>query len=94
MSYLISEVKQPQEIILDIAKEAINLLRADAVSVRLLEDESLILMGRYRLSEGYKAKIPLKVGEGLAGKVAKLSKPLISKDIEKTQNSLSSFLPW
>lgn len=59
------------------------MLRADAASVRLLEDENLTLVGGYRLSEEYKAKVPLKIGEGLVGKVAKLRKPLISEDIEK-----------
>ena len=83
VSYLISKARQPQEIILGIAKEAKDLLRADAASVRLLEDENLILVGGYGLSEEYKTKIPLKMGEGLVGKVAKLRKPLISEDIEK-----------
>ena len=65
VSYLISKARQPQEIILGIAKEGANLLRADAASVRLLEGENLTLVGGYRLSEEYKAKVPLKIGEGL-----------------------------
>jgi len=52
------------------------LLHADAASVRLLEDENLTLVEGYGLSEEYKAKIPLKMGEGLVRKVAKLRKPL------------------
>jgi len=88
VSYLISKARQPQEIILGIAKEGVNLLHADAASVRLLEDENLTLVGGYGLSEEYKAKIPLKMGEGLVGKVAKLRKPLFSEDIEKDKRIL------
>jgi GAF domain-containing protein len=88
VSYLISKARQPQEIISGIAKEGANLLRADAASVRLLEDENLTLVGGYGLSEEYKTKVPLKMGEGLVGKVAKLRKPLISEDIEKDKRIL------
>ncbi|MBC7189600.1 diguanylate cyclase, partial [Candidatus Aerophobetes bacterium] len=88
VSYLISKATQPQEIILGIAKEGVNLLHADAASVRLLEGENLTLVGGYGLSEEYKAKIPLKMGEGLVGKVAKLKKPLFSEDIEKDKRIL------
>ncbi|MEA1963930.1 MAG: diguanylate cyclase [Candidatus Aerophobetes bacterium] len=88
VSHLISKAKDPQQIILGIAKETTKTLGADAASVRLLKGEDLTLVGGYRLSEEYKAKIPLRIGEGLVGKVARLRKPLFSQNIEEDSKIL------
>ncbi len=83
ISDLISKAREPQQIILGIAKEATKILRADAASVRLLEKENLTLVEGYGLSKEYKAKVPLKVGEGLVGMVAQQKKAFFSNDISK-----------
>ena len=88
ISKLISKAQEPQEIILGIAKESTKILRADAASVRLLEKENLTLVGGYGLSEEYKAKVSLKIGEGLVGKVAQQKRPISSDDISKDSRIL------
>lgn len=88
ISQLISRAEGPQEIISGIAREAANFVGADAASVRLLEEKELVLVGGYRLTDEYKAKTPLKIGEGLVGKVAELRKALFSQNIQKDSRIL------
>jgi len=83
ISQLISKAWKPQQIISGITKEAAKILRADAASIRFLGKENLILAEGYGLSREYKAKVSLKIGEGLVGMVAQQKKLLFSDDIQK-----------
>ncbi len=88
VSQLISKAREPQQVILGIAKEATKILRADAASIRVLEKENLTFVGGYGLSEEYRAEVPLKIGEGLVGIVAQQKRALSSNDISKDRRIL------
>lgn len=54
-------------------------------SLMLLDEKKreLVIRATQSVSEEYNKKPPLKIGEGIAGKVAKESKPMVVKDITK-----------
>jgi signal transduction protein with GAF and PtsI domain len=45
--------------------------------------KTLIIRATQSMSEAYNKKLPLKIGEGIAGKVAKENKPIMLKDVAK-----------
>jgi len=52
----------------------------------LLVDEAkneLVIRATQSMSEAYNNKLPLKIGEGIAGKVVKENKPIVIKDVTK-----------
>lgn len=47
------------------------------------KESELVIRASQSISNEYNKKPPLKIGEGIAGKVAKLNKPLVVKDVKK-----------
>lgn len=59
-------------------------MSSNICSLMLLNDKSeLVIRATQSISEEYNKKPPLKIGEGIAGKVVKLNKPLAVKDVTK-----------
>jgi putative nucleotidyltransferase with HDIG domain len=67
-----------------IVKYSCKMVSADACSLRLLDRDKNILVTEagYGLSESFLTGTPLKVGEGIAGLVAKLKKPLAIENLQ------------
>jgi diguanylate cyclase (GGDEF)-like protein/putative nucleotidyltransferase with HDIG domain len=86
---LASQTADMERILAVLAEETAKALKGDASSVRLLrEKDNLELTAGYNLSEEYKKSIPLKMGEGLVGKVAQQKRILFSDDISKDSRIL------
>jgi len=82
----LSQSLDMEKVLTRVTEETAKLLRADASSIHLLKGESnLELAAGYNLSEERKKRIPLRLGEGLAGKVFQQKEVLFSGDI--TRNS-------
>jgi len=81
---LSSQTFDIERILAVIMKEAAKLLKGDASSIRLLrEEDKLELVAGYNLSKKYKSGVPLKVGEGLVGAVARQKRTLLSSDVTR-----------
>jgi len=62
-----------------------QVMDSNICSLMLIDEEKneLVIRATQSISEEYNKKPPLKIGEGIAGKVAKLNKPMIVKDVTK-----------
>lgn len=62
-----------------------EIMNSKICSLSLVDEKSgtLLLKATQSMSEAYNKKAPLKIGEGIAGKVAKENKPLAVYDISK-----------
>jgi len=62
-----------------------QLMGSNICSLMLIDDKKkeLVIRATQSISEEYNKKPPLKVGEGIAGKVAKENKPMAIKDVTK-----------
>jgi len=61
-----------------------QIMGANTCSLMLLnEDNKLVIRTTQSLSEEYNKKPPLKIGEGIAGKVVEKKKPIIVKDVSQ-----------
>lgn len=59
-------------------------MSSNICSLMLLNEKNeLVIRATQSVSEEYNKKSPLKLGEGIAGKVAQLNKPMIVKDVTK-----------
>ncbi|MFH1406740.1 MAG: GAF domain-containing protein [Candidatus Omnitrophota bacterium] len=58
---------------------------SNTCSIMLLNEKTneLVIMATQNISEEYIKKAPLKFGEGIAGRAAKLNKPIVVKDVTK-----------
>jgi len=74
--------------ILDIVmKKAINLFKADVCSLMFIEDDYLYIKKAYGLPVNA-LNVRQKIGEGIAGRVAKTGKPLIINDIDLEKDKI------
>lgn len=64
-----------------------ELMESNICSLMLIDEKKngLIIRATQSVSEDYNKKPPLKVGEGIAGKVAKENKPMVVKDVTKEE---------
>jgi len=62
-----------------------KLLKVDRVSLLLLEDNHLKIRASIGIPKDIAEKVSIKIGEGIAGHVAKTKEPLLVKDIEKDE---------
>ncbi|MFH0797342.1 MAG: GAF and ANTAR domain-containing protein [Candidatus Omnitrophota bacterium] len=62
-----------------------ELMESNICSLMLIDEKKneLVIRATQSVSEEYNKKPPLKVGEGIAGKVAKENKPMVVKDVTK-----------
>jgi len=62
-----------------------ELLGSNICSLMLIDEKTdeLVVRATQSISEEYNKKPPLKIGEGIAGKVAKENKPIVVKDVTK-----------
>jgi signal transduction protein with GAF and PtsI domain len=62
-----------------------EVMGSNICSLMLIDEKNneLVIRATQSMSEEYNKKPPLKVGEGIAGKVAKENKPMIVKDVTK-----------
>jgi len=61
-----------------------QVMGSNICSIMLLDEKNqLIIRATQSISEAYNKKHPLKLGEGIAGKVAQLNKPIVVKDVTK-----------
>lgn len=62
-----------------------EVLGSNICSLMLIDEKTneLVIRASQSISEEYNKKPPLKVGEGIAGKVAKENKPIVVKDVIK-----------
>ena len=62
-----------------------EVMGSNICSLMLIDEKNneLLIRATQSMSEGYNKKPPLKVGEGIAGKVAKENKPMVVKDVTK-----------
>lgn len=62
-----------------------QVMDSNICSLMLIDEEKneLVIRATQSISEEYNKKSPLKIGEGIAGKVAELNKPMIVKDVTK-----------
>lgn len=62
-----------------------EVMRSSICSLLLIDEKKnkLVIRATQSVSEEYNKKPPLKIGEGIAGKVAKTNKPLTVKDVTK-----------
>ncbi len=60
-----------------------NIMKSNICSIHLIDEKtnSLIIKATQSISDEYNKKPPLKIGEGIAGKVAKENKPISIKNI-------------
>ncbi len=65
-----------------------ELLNSNICSLMLVDEKTgtLIVRATQSISEEYNKKSPLKIGEGIAGKVAKENKPFVAKDVLKDKD--------
>lgn len=73
------------ELIHLIVKKSKNVFNADVVTLMLVEDDELYIKYSLGLPENLRG-IRQKVGQGIAGNVAKTGKPIIINDIDKVQD--------
>ena len=76
-----------EDILKLIVKVTAEVMHSKIVSLMLLDEktESLIIRATQSVSEEYNEKPPLKVGEGIAGKVAQTSQSIAIYDVRKEQ---------
>ncbi len=62
-----------------------QVMNSNICSLMLIDEEKkeLVIRATQSISEEYNKKPPLKIGEGIAGKVAKENKPIAIKDVTK-----------
>jgi len=62
-----------------------EMMDSNICSLMLIDEKKneLVIRATQSISEGYNKKPPLKIGEGVAGKVAKENKPMAIKDVTK-----------
>jgi signal transduction protein with GAF and PtsI domain len=62
-----------------------EMMDSNICSLMLIDEQKkeLVIKATQSVSEGYNKKSPLKLGEGIAGKVAKENKPIAIKDVTK-----------
>ena len=71
------------ELMRRIARDAARLLNARGCVIRLLEEDTLVMKASFSVSKDIERKIPLSLGEGFAGKIAKEGKPIVVEDLSK-----------
>ncbi len=71
-----------------IAQDTTELLGAQGCIIRLKEDDQLIIKATYGLPPGVEEKMGLRVGESIAGMVAKTGKPILLEDISQAPEDL------
>lgn len=83
ISKAISSELYLEDILKLIVKVTAGVMKSKIVSLMLLDEkkEKLIIRATQSVSEEYNKKPPLKVGEGIAGKVVQLNKPIAVYDI-------------
>jgi len=76
------------KLIVSVTAEVMN---SKICSLMLLDEEGreLVVKATQSVSEAYLNKPPVRVGEGIAGLVAKTGKPIISKDVKKDPRYLN-----
>ncbi len=79
----VTSVMDLDELLKIVVFEITKLLDAKGCIIRLLEDNILRIKSSYGLSEDLKGQMDLAVGSGIAGWVAKESKPLLVEDVSK-----------
>jgi len=62
-----------------------EVMGSNICSLMLIDEKKneLVIRATQSISEEYNKKPPLKIGEGIAGRVAKLNKPIVVKDVTK-----------
>jgi len=62
-----------------------QVMSSNICSLMLIDEKTneLVIRATQSISEEYNKKPPLKIGEGIAGKVAKLNKPIVVKDVTR-----------
>lgn len=64
-----------------------ELMESNICSLMLIDEKKnvLVIRATQSVSEEYNKKPPLKIGEGIAGKVAKENKPMVVKDVTREE---------
>jgi len=77
-------VKYLEDILGLIVAVTAQAMESNICSLMLIDDKKrLVIRATQSMSEDYNKKPPLKLGEGIAGIVAKSNKPTVVKDITK-----------
>jgi len=74
-----------EDILKLIVKVTAEVMKSKIVSLMLLDEkgEKLVIRATQSMSEEYNKKPPLKIGEGIAGKVVQINKPIAVYDVRK-----------
>ncbi len=84
-----------EDILQDILREIVGIMRAKAGTVRLYDEEKdvLVLRATHGMSREYKKKPAIRVGESVAGVVFQIGKPIIVQDLRKDKKYLYPEFP-
>ncbi len=71
-----------------IVKTAVMLTKAEASTIRAFDIDSgkLLIVGGYGLSNGFLSQPPIKIGEGITGRVVLEGKPFSTADVTKVEH--------
>lgn len=71
-----------------IVKTAVSLARAEAATIRVFDfnQGKLEIVKGYGLSQGFLSQPPIRVGEGITGRVVLTGEPFIAEDVTKTDH--------
>lgn len=71
-----------------IVKTAVTLVRAEAATIRVFDFEQgkLEIVKGYGLSQGFLSQPPIRVGEGITGRVVLTGEPFIAEDVRTTDH--------
>lgn len=76
------------EVLEHIVKNAVSLTRAEAGTLRIFDIETgkIVIKASFGLSKGFLSQAPLKIGEGIVGRVVKDGEPFISPNIHDVKH--------
>lgn len=85
ISKAITSEKYLDDILRQVVHLAAEVLGSTICSLMLIDEKSgeLLIKATQSISDAYNTKEPLKVGEGIAGRVAKLNQPVAVRDVQK-----------
>lgn len=85
ISKAITSEKYLDDILRQVVHLAAEVLGSTICSLMLIDEKSgeLLIKATQSISDAYNTKEPLKVGEGIAGRVAKLNQPVAVRDVQQ-----------
>ncbi|RMG02451.1 MAG: PAS domain S-box protein, partial [Nitrospirae bacterium] len=83
LSNALTTVFDIDELLNKVSQEVSRLLSARGCIIRMKDDGLLKIKASYGIPEGAETEMELKVGEGIAGKVAQTGKPLLVENVDE-----------